>query len=152
MRLAFSGESRYPDYDNGYRLYLNRDRNGSPVSKRQYKRIVREYCRVLADRLVENGIIDFPGRFGSVAAIELLRKPQYRGKKFVGYGKIDWESGHFDGTLKAFGIGFLPNRKRSENLRCFGFVANRALFKRMKSKFLSDSCNWIAMTFTDEMI
>ena len=152
MRLAFTGQARHTDFRDGYSLYTRRSRNGCCVSEPEYRRIVRAYCGILADRLVNEGMIDLPGTLGSVAAVTITRKPQYIGERFVGYGKMDWEKGHRDGNLKAFGITFLPRRGKNNNLRCYGFVANRRLFKRVKGKFVSGDCGWVPLEFNDDMV
>lgn len=149
MKLAFSGKARYPDYSLGYELYKKRVKD--PVDEELYSKIVRGYCKGLADRLVKEGVADLPN-VGTIAAAILTRKPQYRGKKFIGYGGMDWEKKEFDGKLKTFGIVFLPARGKNENLRSFGFVANRALFKRMKSGYMEGECSWTPLTFNDDMI
>lgn len=110
------------------------------------------YCSMLADRLQENGIVDLPNEMGMIVAAEIRRKPQYRGKKFIGYGKYDYEKGHYDGTIKTFGLVFLPKRAKKQNMRCYGFVANRVLFKKMKEKFKSGLSQWKPIQFNDEMI
>lgn len=152
MKLAFTGESRYPEYKSGYELYRKRARQRFTVDADTYRRVVREYCRILAAQLEENGIVDLPGVLGSIAAVELKRRPQYRGKKFIGFGKMDWEKGHYDGTFKTFGISFLPRHGKIQNLRCYGFVANRELFKRIKKKSIEDDCGWVSLSFNDKMI
>lgn len=152
MKLAFSGQGRYPDFTKGYRLYCSRARKDDVVNEETYRKIVREYCKILSERLVNDGMIDFPGLLGSVAAIELKRRPQYRGKKYIGFGKMDWEKGHYDGTFKTFGIGFLPKRGKIENLRCYGFVANRRLFKQVKERGAEENCGWVPLAFNDKMI
>lgn len=151
MKLAFSGEARYPDFESGYELYKSRNRSRIPVDFKTYRNIIREYCKLLQKDLLENGIVDLPS-IGSLYASIFTRRPQYRGKKFIGYGKMDWRKGHYDGEPTAFGISFLPNRNKTHNLRCFGFVANRQLFKKMKALFLSDDCPWVPMAFDNEMI
>lgn len=151
MKLAFSGKARYPDMTEGYNLYVKRSRSRECVGKKLYNRIIRDYCKSLTDRLLEEGITDVP-ELGSVAAAILKRKAQYCGKKFIGFGKMDWSKGHLDGEFNAFGLVFLPNRNKSSNLRSFGFVANRQLFKRMKALFMSDDCPWIPMKYDDEII
>jgi len=153
MKLAFSGEGRYTDFEDGYRMYVNRSRKGESVDRKTYNRIIRLYCSSLADRLEENGIIDLPNDMGMIAAAVLKRKPQYRGKKFVGYGKMDWKKKMYDGTLRAFGIVFLPKMgKKRNNLRCYGFVANRRLFQRMKKTYENFDCDWSPIAFEEEMI
>lgn len=153
MKLAFSGQGRYTDFEDSYKLYVNRSRNGDSVDRKTYNRIIRRYCSILAGRLVEYGIIDLPNDIGMIAASILRRRPQYRGKKFIGYGKRDWENGCYDGSLKTFGLVFLPKlgHKRN-NFRSYGFVANRKLFKEMKQMYENGDCNWSPITFNDEMI
>ena len=151
MKLAFSGQGRFGEFGDGYELYAKRSRLGI-VDLQTYKRIVKRYCSRLADRLVEDGMVDLPGELGSITAAYITRKPQYRGNKFIGYGKMDWKSGHYDGKLKAFGMVYLPRRGKNANLRSYGFVANRALFKRMKNKWDCGFNDWKPIEFNDEMI
>lgn len=152
MRLAFSGEARHPDLSGGYELYVRRSRIRECLDWDTYRRVVKEYCRVLAERLEKDGIADLPCGIGAVAAVTIRRKPLYHGKKFIGYGKMDWKVGYFDGSTTAFGIAFLPDRSANQNLRCYGFVANRKLFKRMKGKYDAGMNNWCPVEFNDEMI
>ena len=152
MKLAFNGQGRYVDYTKGYELYLKRRRFKDAISFTEYRRAVRAYCRALAERLLNEGYVDFPNGIGAISAAILRRKPQYRGKQFIGFGKMDWEKGHLDGTYKTFGLVFLPSRKADPNLRCYGFVANRRLFQAMKREYLECECNWSPMEFNDEMI
>lgn len=152
MKLAFSGEARYPDFKDGYELYLRRSRTRECVDEKTYNRVVKEYCRRLAERIDKEGIADLPCGLGAVAAVTLRRKPQYRGKRFVGYGKMNWKTGYRDGRPTAFGVAFLPSRERNQNLRCYGFVANRKLFKRMKERYDAGTNSWHPMELNDEMI
>lgn len=152
MKLALNGQGHYTDFSGGYDLYLRRSLTDRCVDRATYCRVVREYCKLLADRLIECGIVDLPKELGTIAAVTITRKPQYRGKKFIGYGKMDWAAGHYDGVLKTFGIAYLPKHGRNANLRCLGFVANRRLFGRLKERSLSDNCVWTPLEFNDEMI
>ena len=151
-KLAFSGQGRYADYDKGYQLYRNRARGKECVKKDIYKKIVREYCSGLAGRLFEEGFVDLPNGIGSIAAATIKRKPQFRGKKFVGFGKKDWETGTYDDSRKAFGLVFLPKWGQKGCLRSYGFVGNRQLFKKMKERYESFDCQWFPIEFNDEMI
>lgn len=151
MKLAFSGEARYPDFEEGYEMYKSRNRSRVMLDKKTYRRVIREYCKILQRDLLEFGMVDLPV-LGSLYASIFTRRPQYRGKKFIGYGKMDWEKGHYDGEPTAFGISFLPDRDQTNNLRCYGFVGNRQLFKKLKAVFLSDDCPWIPMAFDNDMI
>lgn len=152
MRLAFNGQAHYTDFSAGYELYKKRSKLGLSVDEKTYRRLIRSYCGLLADRLNSDGMVDLPCKMGSIAAATITRKPQYRGKQFIGYGKKDWSTGHYDGKLKAFGIVYLPRRNRHKNLRSFGFVANRQLFKRVKNNYESGNRNWEPVEFNDDMI
>lgn len=151
MKLAFNGEARYPDYSGGYDLYIRRARSKECVDNDTYKRIIRSYCRLLSDRLYSDGLVDIP-ELGSVATALIDRKPHYRGKVFLGFGSMDWKTGKYNGEYQAFGVVFLPDRRMSSNLRSFGFVTNRNLFKRMKKKYLSGEYDWVPIYYTEEMI
>lgn len=152
MKLAFSGEARYADFNDGYALYVKRAKTDDYMDLSSYKKVIRSYCKALAERLCDEGMIDFPCGVGSIFAVEITRRPQYRGKKFIGYGKMDWDKGCFDGSPKAFGLTFLPTIRRKNNLRCYGFVANRKLFKKVKEQSQSYFCQWRLLPFSDEMI
>lgn len=152
MKLTFSGKARYTDFTKGYDLYVKRSRGGVPVDAKTYSRIVREYCRSIADELYRNGIADLPCQLGYIAAATLTRKPQYRGKHFVGYGKWDFEKKCYDGNLKAFGMVYMPRHNKTKNLRCLGFVANRQLFKKMKERHQQYDCPWAPVDFEEDMI
>lgn len=151
-KLAFSGKGKYPDFEKGYTLYCKRKKKGEPVAETVYNNIVRDYCKTLADRLEKDGMVDLPKDTGTLFTAIFRRKPQYRGNKFVGYGKINRTTGNYDGSPTAFGIVFLPKRNKTNNLRCFGFVANRRLFQRLKNSYVEQTCNWIPMQFNDKMI
>lgn len=152
MKLAFNRQGRYTDFSDGYALYQKRARGGKPVSLKDYVKIVKLYCKYAADQLLNDGIIDLPEQFGSIAAAILTRKAQFRGKKFIGYGKMDWTTGHYDGKLKAFGLVYLPRHDKNANMRSFGFVANRRLFKKMKDIFQGDECDWSPLAFSEDLI
>lgn len=152
MRLAFTNRAQYPNFIDSYELYKKRSKKDLTVDYTTYKRIIKTYCRILAARLVDEGLIDLPCDLGSISAVILTRKPQYRGKKFIGYGKMNWETGQFDGKLKTFGITYLPKRVKYANLRCLGFVANRQLFKKVKARYVQEDCRWQPIEFKDEMI
>lgn len=152
MKLAFSGEARYPEYSSGYVFYVKRCRRSKPLTFIEYKSVIRLYCASLAERLCKEGIVDLPADLGQIAAATIPRRPQYRGDKFIGYGKKDWNKGHYDGSPKSFGIVYLPNRNKKMSLRSYGFVANRKLFKRMKALYEQDYRPWAVMEFNDEII
>lgn len=152
MKLAFNSQGHYTDFDKGYEIYLKRSRFGDTLTSAQYRRVIREYCKKLACMLEEDGMVDLPSEIGSIAACTITRRPQFRGSKFVGYGKMDWKKGHYDGSFKTFGICFLPKRGKHKNFRCYGFVANRQLFKRVKGIYESGKCDWKPIQFKDEMI
>ena len=152
MKLAFSGQARYPEMTDGFELYVRRSRKNECVDLHTYTAVVKEYCKMLSEDLKKYGMVDLPCELGSIAAVTIKRRPQFRGKKFVGYGKMDWENGHYDGESKAFGLAFLPKREKTNNLRCYGFVANRRLFKKMKELFGTYDCPWVPIEYGKEMI
>ena len=152
MKLAFNSQAHYTDFSQGYEIYRTRARFGDILTEEQYRRVIRDYCKRLADKLAEDGMVDLPHEIGSIAACTITRKPQFRGDKFIGYGKMDWKSGHYDGTLKTFGLCFLPRHGKLKNFRCYGFVANRRLFKRVKELYESGKVDWKPIRFTDEKI
>jgi len=152
MKLAFSGEARYPVFTDGFGVYSRRVRSKMSMRVSSYCKVVKMYCASLAERLYNDGIVDLPMNLGQIAAATITRKPVYRKGKFIGYGKFDIKTGQYDGKLKTFGIVFLPNRDKKAGLRCFGFVANRKLFKRMKARYESDDCPWVPIEFNDDMI
>lgn len=152
MKLLFNGKEHYTDFDRGYDVYRARTKSRVVISNVMYRRIVRMYCRMLAGRLEEDGIVDLPCDLGTLSASVITRKAQYRGKKFIGYGGYDRNTGILDGKLKTFGIVFMPKHTRKGSLRCYGFVANRRLFRRMKDLYGRFECPWTAIDFYDEMI
>lgn len=152
MRLAFTGEGRYAEFEKSYDEYVKRSKKGDYVDFKTYKRLVKGYCKRLVKRLIEEGMVDLPCDMGSIAAATLTRKLQYRGKKVVGYGKMDWKKGHYDGKLKAFGMVYLPRRGKNANMRSYGFVANRRLFQKMKNIHESGESNWTPIEFNEGMV
>ena len=152
MRLAFSGQAHYPDFDEGYELYVKRSRTRQCVDRKTYNRIVRAYCGRMRDKLLKTGLVDFPNEIGSVAAAVFTRKPKYKDGKFLGFGKMDYKKGHYDGSYHAFGLVFLPRRSKGQNLRCYGFVGNKRLFRKMKEIYTSDDCPWVPLGFSEEMV
>ena len=152
MRLAFHNQSRYPVFVGGYDLYVSRGRNSNTLDFVTYKRVVRAYCDILARKLKEEGSVTLPGNLGLLSAAIFTKKPIYKNGSFVGYGKRDWKTGEYDGKLKAFGIAYFPRHGKNNNLRCYGFVANRRLFKAMKDMYEGYDCPWNAVEFNDNMI
>lgn len=152
MKLAFTTKARYSDYSEGYARYKVAKHSKGCVSERTYHSVVRAYCKMLADSLLSDGMVDLPCEMGSIAVANILRKPQYRNNKFIGFGKWDWNTRAYDGQLKAFGIVFLPNRDTTNNLRSFGFVANRQLFRRIRAAWQNKEVAWVPVEFNDEMI
>ena len=152
MRLAFTCKGRYTDFSDGYDIYCKRARKKDILDVKTYNRIIRKYCEHLSDKLCIDGIIDLPCELGYIAAATLTRRPRYIGKTFIGYGKYDWKEKQYDGKLKTFGIVYLPQHGKNDNLRCYGFVANRRLFKKIKGMIDSGRTEWIPVEFNDSMI
>ena len=151
MRLLFKGEGRFADFAPAYELYLRRKRSGNPLDETMYRRVLKAYCRRLALRLEEDGMVDLPCELGSIGTALIGKRYVYRNGKYVGYGAFDYKKWEYDGNLKAFGVAYLP-KHGNDSLRCFGFVANRNLFQRMKKKYMESQCSWIPMDFNIEMI
>lgn len=153
MRLAFHNEARYPDFDEAYGRYVSGSRSRTPVDDRTYRRVVREYCGILAGRLEKEGMVDLPLDMGMLAVAEIRRKARYKDNKFVGYGRVDWlGGGGYDGSPTALGVVYIPSRRKTANLRSYGFVANRRLYKRIKALYESGDAEWSPMEFNDDMI
>lgn len=152
MKLAFGGQAHYTDFNDWYSIYCKRNAQFNPVDLKTYKRVIKAYCRLLAERLEKEGQIELPSNVGTITAAFVTKKPQYRNDKFVGYGAWNWKERRYDGKLKAFAMVFLPSKGRNENLRCFGFVANRRLFKRMKVLYNERRVRWVPLEFKNEMI
>lgn len=152
MKLAFNGQAHYANFDASYELYKRRSKTGQIVDEATYKKLIKSYCHSLAEKLAENGIVDLPKEMGSIATAVITRKPQYRNNKFIGYGGIDRATGKYDGKLKTFGIVFLPGHGKNGNLRSFGFVANKQLFRKLKKIYESEECGWQPIEFKDELI
>ena len=130
---------------------MKRSRTDITLNFDTYKRIVRDYCKALASEICETGMIELP-RIGSLAVSLFRRKPRYRNNKFVGYGKYDWEKKEYDGSKNSFGVAFLPRHDKNNNLRCYGFVANRRLYQKLKEIYEKFDCPWVPLGFTNEMI
>ena len=152
MKLAFSGEARYPDFNDGYELYKKRTRSRDCMDLKTYKKVVRMFCSGMEDKLLTSGLVDFPNRIGFISAAIFTRKAKYRDGKMVGFGKMDWEAGHYDGSMKAFGVAFFPRRDITANMRCYGFVCNRELYKKMAELYNGYDCPWVPLEFSDDMI
>ncbi len=151
MKLAFSGEARHADMGPAYQLYRRRERKGQPLDEKTYRRVLKAYCKMLAERLRNEGMIDLPCGLGLIAAATITRKAQYYGRTFAGYGAMNWKTGKRDGRLKTFGMVYLPSHDKG-SLRCYGFVANRKLFQVMREINNDYGCPWTPMDFNDDMI
>lgn len=150
----FLGESRYPDLSKGYELYLHRSAKTPKeriLSLQQYNRIVKSYCKALADKLEDEGITDLPSNIGSIAAVNIRKKPTYdkTRKAYRPADLIDWDKTRETGGIVrkdcriTFGFVFVPKRiKGHENFRCFGIRANKALYKRMKKHYDAGTFNF----------
>lgn len=152
MKLAFSGDAHYTSFDSGYERYVKGAKTRELVDRATYNRVVRSYCQLLVDRLYEEGMVDLPCNMGTLAAVKIKRKPQFRKGRFVGFGKLDWEKGTYDDSREAFGVAFLPKHGINDNLRCYGFVANRRLYQRMRDRSEEFTCPWVPMKLTEDMI
>jgi len=153
MPLAFNRQARYPDFSEAYGRYVSGARTRGCVDEATYRRILRAYCSILADRLVDEGMVDLPCDMGMIAVAEIKRKARYVNGKFAGYGMVDWRRGGArDGSPTALGVVFIPTRRKTANLRSYGFVANRRLYHRIKYAVDSGMVDWMPMEFNDDMI
>lgn len=152
MKLAFTGEAHYTSFENGYNRYVMGAKSREVVDRATYNRVVKAYCQLLADKLMDEGMVDLPCNLGTLATVRIKRKPQFRGRKFVGFGKKDWESGIYDDSREAFGVALLPRHEINDNLRCYGFVANRQLYQRLKNRSEEFACPWVPIRLTEDMI
>lgn len=151
MRLAFDNQAHYTDFAAGYQLYLNRCRNGNPLDEKTYRRVLKMYCKCIAKHLQNAGMADLPNGLGTIAVANIRRNGRWKDGKMIGHGGYDWKNRAPYDTLKTFGIVYLPKHGKG-NLRCYGFVANRRLFKAMKEKYLSGDSGWTLMEYNDEMV
>ena len=145
--VLFKGESRYPDLTGGYTLYVHRSATTPKeriLTEEQYNKVVKAYCKSVAGVLEDEGIIDLPCGVGSVAAVDVTKKPLFDPSigKYRPADNIDWEKTREEGRLirkdgrKTFGIAFIPKRLDGyANFRCFGIRANKSLYKRLKKKY-----------------
>ena len=145
--IPFKHTARYPDLTNGYMLYRNRSMNTPPdrlLTEEQYNRIVKSYCKELAGRIESQGVADLPSDMGAIVAVNIYKKPVYNAKekKYKLARSIDWNATRetkeivYKDCPNTFGFVFAPKHIKKNNiLRCFGFVANKALYKRLKAKY-----------------
>lgn len=129
--MFFNGKARHTDFSSGYSRYLGRCKktpDDRVLGKGGYVDVVRAYCKHLADMLEAEGTIDLPCGIGSIVAVSIRRKPTYD------KGRNMWRGTR--GDRYTFGFIFSPRRERGyENFRCYGFRANRELYKRMRKKY-----------------
>lgn len=152
MRPAFYGKAGSTDMTCGYRCYSTRKKKHEPVSTVIYGRVVRAYCRRLAGKLEKDGMVQLPCGIGLLSAAFVRRKPRYRDGRFLGIGMYDPRTGKYDGTTEAFSIVLFPDISGTQNLRCYGFVCNSRLFRRMKKAWTEGTCAWRPARYDDDMI
>lgn len=148
MAGLFSGEARRPEFSGAYDLYLRRRRRGvEPLTRAQFAKAVRAYCRLLAEELETTGMAELPCGLGCLAAGVVRRRPRWdpKARKWRTADPVDWEETRRTGTLtrkagdgRAFAITYVPavgGHRGDVNRMCLGFQANRGLFRRMKDKY-----------------
>lgn len=154
MNILFKNKSRYPDLNNGYKLYECRSipKGESVVSRNTYNRIVKMFCKSLASSLIETGMIDLPCDIGSIAVVSIHKKPIYdKRKKCYTYNNlIDWNRTRKEGrvihggSLDTVGIKFIAKNKRGrDNFNCFGIRANKSLYKKIKDMYNNNELQFI---------
>ena len=104
MKRPFYGTAKYADMTGGYRLYASRKKKGEPVDIVRYSKVVKAYCRRLAERLGKDGMVQLPCGLGLLAAAMVRRKPRYKDGRFVGIGRFNPRTREYDGTMEAFTI------------------------------------------------
>lgn len=145
--MPFTHKAKYPDLTNGYLLYRNRSSltpSDRLLTEQQFNRIVKKYCKHLACNVEECGVADLPSDIGAVVAVSIKKRPFYdtREKKFKPARSIDWNKTRETKELvyktdpNTFGFMFVPKRMRGMGIfRCFGFAANKSLYKRLRAKY-----------------
>lgn len=161
--MFFDNKARRPNYDSGYAKYLGRcakTKADKVFDRSRYISIVKDYCKMLAQRLEDEGTIDLPCGMGSIVAVSIRRRPRYnkRTGKWHLANSIDWEMFRNEGVKMykddkyTFGFIYSPRREEGfENLRCYGIRANEELYSRMRKKYddgelpfyLSDKDNYV---------
>lgn len=144
---ALVNMAKYPDLADGYRLYSNRSMTTPRyrvLREKDYNRVVKYYCEVLAEILEKEGRVNLPCGLGMIVAVNIRKRPVYdsRDGKYRPARNIDWDltrqSGQMtykDGT-NTFGFVYVPKIMKSRGvLRCLGFVANRQLYRRMRKMY-----------------
>lgn len=129
--MFFEGKARRADYGPGYARYLSRcvkTPKDRVLDDKAYGKVIQAYCQHLADTLENQGIIDLPSGMGSIVAVRIRLKPQYN--KAMGKWFTKGTNPH------SFGFIYTPRREKGyENLRCYGYRANRRLYDRMRKKY-----------------
>ena len=143
----FINKARYPDLTNGYLLYRNRSSLTPPerlLTEAQFNRVIKRYCKRLATMVEDCGVADLPCDMGAIVAVNIKKRPVYdaREKKFKPARSVDWDKTRETKSMvykydpNTFGFVFAPKHIRGRNIfRCFGFVANKSLYKRMREKY-----------------
>ena len=91
--------------------------------------------------------------FSNFATMEELRRAVIAAAYdiYLDFLRREAEGGKYP-QYKAFGMAYLPKRNKTQNLRSFGFVANRRLFNKMKQKHTEGFCGWSLLPFSDSMV
>lgn len=143
----FVNKAKYPDLSNGYLLYRNRSSltpTDRLLAEQKFNRVVKKYCKELATRIEEQGVADLPSDIGALVAVNIRKRPVYdkREKKFRPARNVDWNKTRetkeivYKTDPNTFGFVFVPKHVKGRNIfRCFGFVANKSLYKRLRSKY-----------------
>jgi len=145
--MFFDRKARKPNLSDGYARYLGRCTK-TPEDKildyKTYRKIVGDYCGMLADRLEQEGVIDLPSGIGSIVAVAIRRRPRYdkTASKWRSTQVINWKATKQDGatvysdTPYTFGFIFSPRREKGyENFRCYGIRLNYKLYARMRKMY-----------------
>ena len=171
MGIVFKGKARYPSMSDGYALYLRRTKKPeTELDEKTYGKVIKAYCKTLAELLENDGIVDLPCKLGSI----VVTRYKYRWKftndgKIHGRGKTDWAktrelwnndpkaaenkvrvmSPDLYGTV----IAYVPNHYTANgNLRAVGFRANRELYRRIAESVKNGTNNYAVPDYDNFML
>lgn len=145
--IPFKGEERYPDLKPGYELYSKRayrTPEKNRLSEAEFSRIVKAYCKLLSERLVNEGFIELPYDIGAVAAVKIRRTPKFDPirKSWRTADSIDWKETKKAGRIvrkdeqETIGFAFVPKHAKGRDIfRCFGIRSNRMLYDKVKERY-----------------
>lgn len=145
--MFFDKKARIPDLRSGYERYVGRCANTKKeniLDYSTYRKIVDDYCGMLAQRLEQEGTIDLPCGIGSIVAVAMRRRPTYdkKANRWRSSQAVNWKATKREGTVvyhntpNTFGFILSPRREKGyENFRCYGIRVNAKLYARMRKQY-----------------